>query len=101
MGTCINAKSSASDKIVLDIHKLRCLYNNGYKRIMQIMQVLGLLVGPTIIFVRNRMRSVLILSSAVSQSRQRTRRSMLSLRKELDNVSVIEEGQFYEAGIAD
>jgi len=42
-------KSSVSGKTVLDIsiNLTVCQYNDGYKRIMQIMQVLGLLVDPT------------------------------------------------------
>jgi len=66
------------------------------------MQVLDLLVSPTCYnSVRNR--SVLTLSSAIGKvlGVGKGLESMLSLRKELDDVNVIEKEQLYRAGIAD
>jgi len=36
-----------------------------------------------------------------SEQTKKTRRSMLSLRKKLDDVNIFEEGQLYGAGITD
>jgi len=80
-----------------------CQYNHGYKKIMQIMQVLGLCVGLTCYNFCEKWdaRRIDIAERSTSKFAKKTRRSMLSLRKKLNDVNVLEEKQLYGAGITD
>jgi len=89
---CILApKSSASGKIVLDI-STNFVSNDGYKRIMQIMQVLGLPVGPCYNFCEKLdARRIDFAKCSISEQVKEIRRSILSSRKKSDDINVLEE----------
>jgi len=86
-------KSSASNKTVLDISTnfAVCQYNDGYKRIMQIVQVLGLPVSPCYNFCeKSDARRIDFAECSISEQAKEIRRSILS-SKEFDDIIVLKK----------
>lgn len=87
-------KSTSGGKSVLDIatNIATCVFNDGFARILHIMDTMGMTSSPN---------SIMIAERSLSEGTKQARINLKALRKAKQEDDVNLEGQLYGAGIAD
>ncbi|XP_012235069.2 uncharacterized protein [Linepithema humile] len=98
-------KSYASGKKIIDIatNIAVCNFNDGFRSIMEIMEVLNLCVGPNCYNFCEEAdaRRIKAAEHSLTDAAKEARKSLLSTKKKADEADTEVEGQLYGAGIAD
>lgn len=98
-------KSRSSGKTILDIvtHIAICVYNDGMISIMEIMQTLGIKIGPNCYNFCSEAdeHRVSVAETRLTDAAKLARQAARSTRKDEEQENTNSEGQLYGAGIAD